>query len=77
MVGRPALLARAGFDSPRAGAARVAAEQRGQTAVVAAWDGEARAVFVVADALKPSSAEAVASLKRLGLRPSSSPATTR
>ena len=45
------------------------AEQRGQTAVAAAWDGAARAVFAVADTVKPSSAEAVASLKELGLRP--------
>jgi P-type Cu+ transporter len=35
----------------------------------AAWDGEARALFVVADTVKPGSAEAVAELKRLGLRP--------
>src|SRR5262249_41207292 len=35
---------------------------------VAAWDGAARAVFVVSDTVKPSSAEAVAELRRLGLR---------
>jgi Cu+-exporting ATPase len=39
------------------------------SAVAAAWDGVARAVFVVADAVKPSSADAVRELKRLGLRP--------
>ena len=33
------------------------------------WDGAARAVLVVADTVKPTSAEAVASLKALGLRP--------
>ena len=41
----------------------------GQTAIVAGWDGRAMAVFAVADTVKPSSAEAVASLKALGLRP--------
>jgi Cu+-exporting ATPase len=37
--------------------------------VLAAWDGEARAVLVVADAVKPTSAEAVSALRALGLRP--------
>jgi Cu+-exporting ATPase len=37
--------------------------------VAAAWDGAARAVFVVADTVKPTSADAVRELKRLGLRP--------
>ena len=70
MVGRPALLAEHGLAlPPELAAARATAERRGQTAVAAAWDGAARAVFVVADTLKPTSAEAVASLKELGLRP--------
>jgi len=38
-------------------------------AVYAAWDGEVRAALVVADTVKPTSREAVESLKRLGLRP--------
>jgi Cu+-exporting ATPase len=41
----------------------------GQTTVVVAWDGAVRGVLVVADTVKPTSAEAVASLKALGLRP--------
>ncbi|GAA4549632.1 heavy metal translocating P-type ATPase [Amycolatopsis samaneae] len=49
--------------------ARVAAEKRGATAVFVAWDGEARAVLVVADTIKPTSAQAVAELRALGLRP--------
>jgi Cu+-exporting ATPase len=70
LVGRPALLEQRGFPLPaELAAARAAAEERGQTAVAAAWGGQARAVFVVADTLKATSAEAVAALKRLGLRP--------
>jgi Cu+-exporting ATPase len=50
-------------------AALHAAEARGHTAIVGGWDGAARAVFVVADTVKPTSAEAVARLRSLGLRP--------
>jgi Cu+-exporting ATPase len=49
--------------------AEAAAEARGATAVFVAWDGAARAVLVVADTIKPTSAEAVAGLRALGLRP--------
>ncbi len=69
-VGRPALMAEWSLRVPgHLDAARRAAEARGQTAVLAAWDGEVRALLVVADTVKPTSAEAVASLKALGLRP--------
>jgi P-type Cu+ transporter len=70
LVGRPALLEAAGIElaSELADAARAAAAL-GRTAVVAAWDGAARAVLVVADTVKPTSADAVAALRRLGLRP--------
>ncbi len=37
--------------------------------ITVAWDGEPHATLVVRDALKPTSAEAVAELKRLGLTP--------
>ena len=82
VVGRPALLAERGLAlPPELDAACGAAEQRGQTAVAAAWNGAAQAVFVVSDTVKPSSAEAVASLRRLGLRPvlltGDNPATAR
>ena len=70
IAGRPALLADWSLHlPPELDAARAAAEARGQTAIAAGWDGQATAVFVVADTVKDSSAEAVASLKALGLRP--------
>ena len=47
----------------------VAAQARGETAVAVGYDGEARAVLTVADQIKPTSAEAIAQLKGLGLRP--------
>ncbi len=50
-------------------AAKTAAEAAGQTAVLVAWDGAARGVIVVADEVKPTSAEAVASFRALGLTP--------
>ena len=46
-----------------------AARQQGHTAVVAAWDGQARAMFAVADQPKPTSAAAIADLKVMGLAP--------
>ena len=70
VVGRPSLLVEHGLGLDPALAAAVAAAQAdGKTAIAAAWDGRARAVFVVADTVKASSADAVAALKRLGLRP--------
>jgi Cu+-exporting ATPase len=50
-------------------AARDAAESAGRTPVFVGWDGAARGVLVVADAIKDTSAEAVAGMKALGLRP--------
>jgi Cu+-exporting ATPase len=64
VVGRPAL-----FDS-LASELTVAIEQAaaaGRTAVVAGWDGAARAVFVVADTVKPTSRAAVEAFHDLGL----------
>ncbi|WP_345963354.1 heavy metal translocating P-type ATPase [Streptomyces sp. BRB040] len=54
---------------PEVAAAVDEAEQRGRTAVVVGWDGEARGVLAVADAVKETSAEAVAALRHLGLTP--------
>ncbi|MCC8249533.1 heavy metal translocating P-type ATPase [Saccharothrix luteola] len=70
IVGRERLLAEWGvhLDGPPAEAKR-AAEEQGRTAVLVAWDGEARAVLVVADTVKPTSAEAVRQFRALGLTP--------
>jgi Cu+-exporting ATPase len=70
VVGRPVLLREWGLElGPELALAVAEAQASGKTAIAAAWDGEARAVFVVADSVKRSSAEAIAELKRLGLRP--------
>jgi P-type Cu+ transporter len=70
VVGRPSLLEDWAMHlPPELDAARRAAEARGQTAIAGGWDGRAAAVFVVADTVKPTSAEAIARLKALGLRP--------
>ena len=50
-------------------AARDDAEAAGRTPVFVGWDGRARAVLVVADTVKATSAEAIAGLRGLGLRP--------
>ncbi|MFJ9459260.1 heavy metal translocating P-type ATPase [Kitasatospora sp. NPDC101447] len=70
VAGHEALLAdRALHLPPSLTRARAAAEAAGRTAVTVGWDGEARAVLEVADAVRPTSAEAVARLRALGLRP--------
>ena len=45
------------------------AEAQGRTPVWVAWDGQIRAVVVVSDTIKETSAQAIADLKELGLRP--------
>ena len=73
VAGRGVAAGRAAFLGspvpPALEAARRAAEQRGATAVLAAWDDEVRAVLIVADTVKPGSADAVSELRALGLRP--------
>jgi Cu+-exporting ATPase len=54
---------------PELEAAKATAEAAGRTAITAGWDGQVRAVLVVADAIKPTSAEAIHQLRDLGLRP--------
>jgi P-type Cu+ transporter len=68
-VGTRRFLAETGLTIPaELDRAAEAAEQAAQTAVLAGWDGQARAVLPVADTLKSGSAEAVSRLRALGLR---------
>ncbi|MFD4934165.1 heavy metal translocating P-type ATPase [Streptomyces virginiae] len=70
LVGRERLLADWSIELPAALAeAKAAAEAAGSTAVLVAWDGAARGVLTVADAIKETSAEAVSRLRALGLTP--------
>ena len=68
LVGRENLLDGAAMPAELA-TAKASAEARGETAVVVVWGGEARGVLVVADVVKPTSAEAITQLKGLGLTP--------
>ena len=70
LVGRASLLEEWAIELPAPLAeAKSRAEASGNTAVLVAWDGVARGVLVVADTIKPTSAEAVAQFKALGLTP--------
>ncbi|MFE5120435.1 heavy metal translocating P-type ATPase [Streptomyces sp. NPDC056669] len=70
LVGREKLLDAWAVELPEElAAAKAAAESEGRTAVAVAWDGKARGVLLVADAVKETSAEAVAQLRALGLTP--------
>src|SRR5690606_11498243 len=69
-VGRASWLAEEGVVVPEVLLDAVAeGEESGGTAVVVAWDGRARGVVVLHDPLKETSAQAVAELRALGLRP--------
>ncbi len=70
LVGRPRLLAEWAPHLPsRLADALESAQAQGTTAVVVGWDGSARGVIVVSDTVRPTSREAIAQLRRLGLRP--------
>ncbi|MEU0291866.1 heavy metal translocating P-type ATPase, partial [Streptomyces microflavus] len=70
LVGREKLLAEWEIRLPETlAAAKAEAERAGRTAITVAWDGEARAVLEVADAVKDTSAEAIERLRALGLTP--------
>jgi Cu+-exporting ATPase len=69
-VGRPALMTEWSLTVPAVlDSARREAEARGRTAVIVPWDGAVRGMVAVADTVKPTSAEAIARLRALGLTP--------
>ncbi|MEQ7128473.1 heavy metal translocating P-type ATPase [Actinopolymorpha sp. B11F2] len=70
VAGRVSLLAERGLPLPSAlEDVRRDAEAAGRTVVAVAWDGATRGLLVVADSVKPTSAEAVKDLRALGLSP--------
>jgi Cu+-exporting ATPase len=70
VVGRESLLADwAQHLDPTLSTAKVRVESEGKTAVAVGWDGGARGILVIADTVKPTSAEAIRQFKRLGLTP--------
>ncbi len=69
LVGRPAWLRAQGIDPTSFEGPFAAAEADGATAVLVAWDGSSRGVLVLRDPVKATSAQAVAELRALGLRP--------
>jgi Cu+-exporting ATPase len=70
LVGRESLLAEWSQKLSRELASTKArAEGEGKTVVAVGWDGRARGILVVADTVKPSSAEAIAQFKAIGLTP--------
>ncbi|MEV0674031.1 heavy metal translocating P-type ATPase [Mycobacterium sp. NPDC050441] len=70
VVGRRQLLADwSQLLPPELDTAMREAQDLGRTAIAVGWDGQARAVLVVADAVKPTSKEAIGQLCALGLEP--------
>ncbi len=48
---------------------RAVEESAGRTVIAVGWDGAARGLLIVADTVKPTSAQAVSELRALGVRP--------
>ncbi len=70
VAGRERFLAEHGLHlTDELRAAKDAAEANGRTPVPVGWDGNVRGILVVSDTVKPTSREAVADLRALGLRP--------
>ena len=70
VVGRPALLEQWALRPDSALVEALgAAEDAGRTAVLVAWDGQVNGLLVVGDSAKPTSGQAVAQLRELGLHP--------
>jgi P-type Cu+ transporter len=69
LAGREAFINDAGMTIPaELSQAMNDAQALGQTPILAGWDDAVRAVFIVADQIKPTSAQAIARLKALGLQ---------
>ncbi|MEW1963745.1 heavy metal translocating P-type ATPase [Microbacterium sp. NPDC077644] len=70
VVGRESLLADwSQHLSTDVAQAKARAETEGKTVVAIGWDGRARGILIVADTVKPTSAEAIRELKEIGLTP--------
>ena len=69
LVGTPALVGADVAEASPAVTAFTRAQGKGHTAVLVAVDGELRGMIAVADAVKDTSAAAIAELKELGLTP--------
>jgi Cu+-exporting ATPase len=77
LVGRASLLEQWSITLPEdLQLAKKQAEAHGRTAVAVAWDGQARAVLVVADTIKPPPPRPSAGYARSGCGPCCSPGTT-
>lgn len=68
-LGNHRLVEETGACSPELEANLNLLEQQGKTAIVLTRDKTAVAIFAIADEVRPESADAVARLKRLGIRP--------
>jgi Cu+-exporting ATPase len=70
VAGRPSLVTGRGLALPaELEQARADAEAAGQTVIAVAWDDSVRGLIALADRIKPSSVEAVAELRHLGMDP--------
>jgi len=70
LVGRASMLeAESVMMDDAVAAAKSALEGQGRTVVLAAWAGRVHGLFAVADSIKPTSAEAIRSMRELGLEP--------